>query len=64
MILITLPKDNLVLIIQRCEFLLSNPCKIFDTKGITKDACLQMCIEHDKIASKGKGKHPYIISVL
>lgn len=33
-------------------------CEFYNNKGLTKEDCLKMCIEHDKIAEKKGAKHP------
>jgi hypothetical protein len=53
----SLTKDSFDILITECNTLKEKPSIIFDTNGITKEVCLQMCIEHDKNALK-ENKHP------
>lgn len=54
-----LSDDSTKVLTNHCEKLENKPYEIYNPEGITKEKCLQMCIEHDKIASSsGKKKHP------
>lgn len=46
------------LVVSFEKMLKQERCEFYDNKGLTKEDCLKMCIEHDKIADKKGAKHP------